>query len=72
MLCDIELFSYLTIESEKSMKYQIALSLLLISFNVMADTSSWTYIKTPRGTDLGIKITKSFKPDAKLLVVAPG
>jgi alpha/beta superfamily hydrolase len=55
------------------MKYrQVALLSFFISLNVFADTANWNFIKTPRGTDLEIKITKSLKVNAPLLVVAPG
>lgn len=54
------------------MKNQIALTIFLASFSVLAETQAWSYIKTSRGTDLGIKITKSLKANSPLLVVAPG
>ena len=53
------------------MKYQIALVSFLIAFGALADTN-WTYVKTSRGTDLEIKITKSLKANAPFLIVAPG
>lgn len=54
------------------MKYQIALFLFLIPFSVLAQNANWTYIKTSRGTDLEIKITKSLKENSPFLIVAPG
>ena len=53
------------------MKYQIALVSFFIAFGALADTN-WTYVKTSRGTDLEIKITKSLKANAPFLIVAPG
>ena len=53
------------------MKYQIALVSFFISFSLFAD-ANWAYVKTSRGTDLEIKITKSLKANAPFLIVAPG
>lgn len=54
------------------MKYQLTIFSFFISFSTFADASNWTYIKTSRGTDLEIKISKSLKANAPLLIVAPG
>ncbi|MBC7539978.1 MAG: hypothetical protein H7281_14240 [Bacteriovorax sp.] len=54
------------------MRYQIALVTLLFSLSVNAETANWNYVRTPRGSDLEIKITRSFKADAPLIIVAPG
>lgn len=53
------------------MKYQIALVSFFIAFGALAEIN-WTYVKTSRGTDLEIKITKSPNASAPFLIVAPG